>query len=363
MQSYTKNERAVIWIDLFDFLTTKKQEEILALFDEPQDIFTQFAQSFNLVKNYVTKEQYDKMCYALDEQYIDAHILSLESQNITVVTYVSDNYPSVFFNYLDKPIILYCKGNLSLLNSVCVGIVGTRKPTIYGKQVTEKFSKSLAANDITVVSGLADGIDSIAHNGALAVAGKTIAVMGGGFNCIYPKSNFELEKRIEQFGLVITEYKPNVEPAQWHYPIRNRIIAGLSKAVLITEASSKSGTMHTKDYCLDYGIDIFAVPGEITSFASSGTNMLIKNGQAEMALEPDDILRCLNLTNNYKPSVKNVQLTLEEQAVLNAIDGETHFDEIQMNTKIDTKNLLTLLTTLELNGIIKKLAGNYYCKN
>ena len=363
MQLYTKNERAVIWIDIFDFLTTKKQEEILALFNEPKDVFELFEKSYSVLEKYITKEQFDKMCYALNSQFLDAHILELESQNVKVLTYVSDGYPEFFFNVDNKPLIFYYRGDITLLNSVCVGIVGTRKPTIYGKQVTEKFSKALASNGITIVSGLADGVDSVAHLGALAVDGKTIAVMGSGFNCIYPKRNYELEKQIEQTGLVITEYKPNIEPAQWHYPVRNRIIAGLSKAVIITEASLKSGTMHTKDYCLEYGIDIFAVPGEITSFSSSGANALIKNGQAEMALCSEDILSKLNMANEYKSVVKNLQLSFEEQIIYNAIDGETHFDEIQIKTKFDTKMLLTLLTTMELNGIIKRLAGNYYCKN
>ena len=133
--------------------------------------------------------------------------------------------------------------------------------------------------------------------------------------------------------------------------------------VVITEASLKSGTMHTKDYCLDYGIDIFAVPGEVTSFSSSGANALIKNGQAEMALCPEDVLSRLNMFNVCNAVIKNLQLSFEEQIIFNAIDGEMHFDEIQIKTKFDTKMLLTLLTTMELNGIIKKLAGNYYCKN
>ena len=360
---YSKNEKAIIWIDMFDFMSTKKQQEILDLFFEPRDIFDEFKNSFSKLENLLTKEQFNKMCYALDEQYLDSHILSLESQGIKVITYLSDDYPQRLANYPDKPIILYCKGDISLLNSICVAVVGTRKPTIYGKQVTEKLSKELASNGVTIVSGLADGVDSIAHNSALAVGGKTIAVMGGGFNQIYPKRNFELEKQIEQNGLVITEYAPNVNPASWHYPVRNRIIAGLSKAVLITEASLKSGTMHTRDYALDYGIDIFAVPGEITSFASSGTNNLIKSCQSAMVTCADDILDALNIKNHYTPVTNNIQYSLEEQAILNVIDGETHFDEIQQKTKIDTKTLLTLLTTMELNGIIKKMNGNYYCKN
>ena len=360
---YTKNEKAIIWIDMFDFLTTKKQQEILDSFSEPGDIFDEFSSNFSILQNIITKEQFDKMCYALDEQYLMSYIINLDSQKIKIITYMSENYPQQFLNYPENPLILYCRGDLSLLNSVCVAVVGTRKPTIYGKQVTEKLSKELAASGVTIVSGLAEGIDSIAHTSALAVGGKTIAVMGSGFNDIYPKRNFELEKQIEKTGLVISEYAPNVGPASWHYPVRNRIIAGLSKAVLITEASLKSGTMHTRDYALDYGIDIFAVPGEITSFASSGTNNIIKSCQSAMVTSAEDILKGLNVLNQYKPVVKNLQLSLEEQAIFNVIDGETHFDEIQLQTKIDTKTLLTLLTTMELNGIIKKMNGNYYCKN
>ncbi len=360
---YTKNEKAIIWIDLFDFLTLKKQQAILDFFDEPSCVFDEFKNSFESLKDIVTKQQFDKMLYSLDEQYLNSHILNLDSQKIKVVTYLSDDYPQKMLNYPDRPIILYCRGDVSLLNSTCLSIVGTRKPTIYGKNITEKLAKGVASSGITIVSGLADGVDTISHSSALAVGGKTIAVMGSGFFDIYPKRNFELEKKIEEFGLVITEYKPEVGPASWHYPVRNRIIAGLSKAVLITEASLKSGTMHTRDYALDYGIDIFAVPGEITSFASSGTNNLIKSCQSSMVTDVEDILNFYNVSNKYKPVVKNLQLSIEQQAVLNAIDGETHFDDIQLKTKIDTKTLLTLLTTMELNGIIKKMNGNYYCKN
>ena len=359
---YSKNEKAIIWIDLFDFLTTKKQQEILDLFSEPSAVFYEFKNSFNELSNILTKEQFDKMCYALNEDFLNVHILKLNSQNIKVVTYCSQDYPEQFYNFDDKPIILYCKGDLSLLRSTSIAVVGTRKPTIYGKHVTEKLTKEIASSGVTIISGLADGIDTIAHTSTLAVGGKTIAVMGSGFDEIYPKRNFELEKKIEETGLVITEYRPEIGPAQWHYPVRNRIIAGLSKGVLITEASQKSGTMHTRDYALEYGIDIYAVPGEITSFASSGTNQIIKTCQSAMVTCADDILKNFSVQTK-KQAVQNLQLPLEQQAILNSIDGETHFEEIQIKTKLDTKTLLTLLTTMELSGIIKKLVGNYYCKN
>ena len=215
---------------------------------------------------------------------------------------------------------------------------------------------------MTIVSGLADGVDMIAHHSALEVGGKTIAVMGSGFENIYPKTNFDLEKEIEQKGLVITEYRPKIEPAVWHYPFRNRIIAGLSSAVLITEASVKSGSLYTRDYCIEYGVDLYAVPGEITSFQSGGTNQILKACQASLVTSPDDILQNLNIKNFYKPVVANLQLSFEEQAIIKILDKEMHFDEIQSLTNFDTKKLVTLLTELEISGIIKKLAGNYYIK-
>ncbi|MBO7508329.1 MAG: DNA-processing protein DprA [Clostridia bacterium] len=362
MQNYTKNEKAIIWLDTFDFLSNKKKEDILSIFDEPQDIFECFKNDYSKFQELLTIEQFDKMCKELNEVYLENHIVNLSSKGVFVITFCSENYPVQFFNFPDKPLILYCKGDVSLLDSLCVGIVGTRKPTIYGRNITEKFAKVLASSGLTIVSGLAEGIDAIAHRGALSVGGKTIAVLGGGFDHIYPKTNFNLERENEENGLLNREYAPNVLPANWHYPVRNRIIAGLSKAVVIPEASIKSGSMHTKNYCAEYGIDIYAVPGEITSFSSSGTNAIIKNCQANIALSPEDVLDGLNVSKKYTPVVKNIQLSFEEQTVLNAIDAETHFDEIQIKTKIDTKTLLTLLTTLELNGIIKKLTGNYYCK-
>ena len=335
---------------------------ILECFESPSDMFFNFKNSEQKFKSILTHEQFEKMLYAQDEQYLIKHIIDLESKNIKVVTFCSELYPEKLLNIDEKPIILYCKGDLSLLKTKSIGIVGTRKPTRYGKDVTERFAKSFAKSGLTIISGLADGVDMIAHQSALDVDGKTIAIMASGFDCIYPKTNYQLEKTIENCGLVITEYKPNVESLVWHFPFRNRIIAGLSDAVLITEASVKSGTLHTRDYCLEYGIDLYAIPGEITNFQAGGTNQILKVCQASLVTSPDDILENLNIKNNFEPVIANVQLSFEEQAILNTINGETHFDEILSLTKIDTKMLLTLLTEMELNGIIKKIPGNYYTK-
>lgn len=359
---YSADETAIIWLDMFDFLTYKKQEEILSFFDAPNQMFEKFSSSYSILDKILTREQFDKMSYAQNQQFLQNYILGFESKGLTIITFCSEAYPKQFLNYFEKPLILYCKGDISLLKSKCVGIVGSRKETRYGRDVTEKFAKALASNGLTIVSGLADGVDMIAHHSALEVGGKTIAVMGSGFENIYPKTNFDLEKEIEQKGLVITEYRPKIEPAVWHYPFRNRIIAGLSSAVLITEASVKSGSLYTRDYCIEYGVDLYAVPGEITSFQSGGTNQILKACQASLVTSPDDILQNLNIKNFYKPVVANLQLSFEEQAIIKILDKEMHFDEIQSLTNFDTKKLVTLLTELEISGIIKKLAGNYYIK-
>ena len=231
------------------------------------------------------------------------------------------------------------------------------------KKVTENFTKTLVHNGFTIVSGMADGIDTQAHETALAEDGKTIAVLGGGINELYPSSNITLGKTIAEKGLLISEYKPDQKPAAFHFPIRNRIIAGMSKGVLITEADLKSGSMHTKEYALEANRDLFIVPGNIDSPQSLGCNAVIKALQGCMVTAPEDILEVYGKTNNYKEFVKqnNFQLSLDEQVVINCLGSEeVHYDELLDKTNLDTKTLNSLLTTMQVRGIIKKLPGNLY---
>lgn len=361
---FSKNEKALIWIDIFDFLTYHKQVEILKIFNEPSNVFLHFKNSYDKLKSIISAEEFQKMCYCLDDQFLTRHIVNLESDRIKILTIQSKNYPKAFLNYSSPPLILYCRGNLELLNTTCVAVVGTRRMTRYGKIVTENIVKELVSNGITIVSGLADGIDTVAHQTALENSGNTIAVLGSGLNEIYPHSNFNLSKQIEEKGLIISEYKPSIKPANYRFPIRNRIIVGISNCVLITEAGTKSGVMYTRDYCADYGVDLFVVPGNITNESSAGCNLMLKSCQASLTTSATDILQHLNITNNFKPKpAQYVQLSFEEQSIIDAIGNEEmHFDEILNRTKLDTKTLLSLLTTLELQGIIKKLAGNFYSK-
>lgn len=360
---YNLNEKAIIWLNLFDFLTLDKKHAILGFYNEPQDMFASFNGDYISFQKILTKEQFNTMCQALDEKIIDNEIVNLDSKNIQVVTYLSKDYPTDFINYHGYPIALYCKGDLSLLHSVAIAVVGTRKITKYGAFATEKICKGLVQNDVVIVSGMATGVDTVAHTTALNNKGKTIAVLGSGFDNIYPKSNFELFKRICENGLVITEYTPQTPPAMYNFPVRNRIIAMISNGVLITEAGRKSGALYTINYGLEYGKEIFVVPANIDSYSSIGCNNILKTCQSALTTCADDILKVLNIDNKSQKSKKSVQISVEEQAVLNVIgNDELSFDELIVKTKYDTKTLVRLLTTLELSGIIKKSAGNFYSR-
>ena len=333
------------------------------------------------------ENKFDKILATTDIAEVDALIRNCAEQNIQIVTRFSSNYPKRLFNLGQPPYALYCRGNLELLQKPAVAIVGTRDCTRYGQNVATDFAKALAKHGIVVVSGLAEGIDTASHNGAVEAAKKTsalprgyefpsgvhhskkeiintIAVLGNGLNVVFPSSNRQLQKQLSEQGLVISEFLPNTPCARFTFPFRNRIVAALASAVIIVEADLKSGTMITRDWALELGVDVFAVPGPITSHASRGTNAIIREAQCSILTDIRDILDVFGVYEK-SPTAENavVQLSFEEKSVLDIIkNDETHFDDIVMETGFATKKLTTLLTTMELNGLIKKLGGNLYCR-
>ena len=357
---YNSNEKALIWLTLFDFMTAKKISELLDFFNEPKDIFSQFESKKSKLASILNDEHLLKMENSLDENLLKSYLASLDEQNITCITLVSEKYPENLKDIYLPPYVLFCKGNTELLETRCIGIVGTRVPTSYGKSVTQSFSKGLAENDLTIVSGLAMGVDKIAHETALETEGKTIAVLGGGFNHIYPAMNINLAKQISEKGLLVSEYRPSVAPQAYNFPVRNRIIAGLSMGVLITEAGEKSGALHTKEYALESGRDVFAVPGNITSEKSAGTNRLIKSMQTALVTSFKDILEFYSITPK-KEKKQQKQLGFNEQIILKCLKNEEKtFEEIGCETGLEIKILNSCLTSLQISGLIKKLPGNIY---
>lgn len=357
---YNDNEKMLIFLSSFDFMTYAKEEKLLALFNEPKDIKTDYKKFKNEIISIFDERIYNKMLSNLDDVYIETFIREMLKKGIEIVTLYSRFYPEKLKNISAPPFHLFTKGDLSLLNTKSIGIVGTRHPTAYGRSVTEDFAKKLSKNELTIVSGLAYGVDSIAHKSCLEEGGNTIAVLGCGFDKIYPKEHFELAHTIAQRGLLVSEYLPHIQAEFFYFPVRNRIIAGLSESVLITEAGIKSGVMHTKEYALDYGRDVYAVPGNITSKMSEGTNLLIKSNQAICVTDVDEILRNYQITYVVNKREKP-KLNINQQMIVDYLeDGEKHFEEILNITKLDTKTLNSCLTTLEISEIIRKLEGNYY---
>ncbi len=339
-------------------ISNKKQEQILNVLE---DFSIEKMLRNSEIEALLSADEYHKLIKNYDRQILDMSIENMLKNGIKILTIFSEDYPQKLIDLPDRPLILYAKGDLSLLDKKSIGIVGTRSPSNYGRIVTEKLAGELAQSGLVVISGLCFGIDEISHRKTLEVGGKTIAVVGGGFNKIYPATNTALSEQVAEEGLLLSEYPPSFEPKRYTFPRRNRIIAGLSDGILITEASFKSGTTHTKEFAQEYGKDLFAVPGNINSSKSELTNMLIKTGQADCVISSEDIIKHygMNKKENVRKSI--FEPNFEQQELLNLLaDGEKNFDYLAEKTKIPVNSLNFYLTTLEINGLIRKLPSQFY---
>lgn len=291
-------------------------------------------------------------------------IKDLEKSNIKWLTIFDENYPKLLKEIYDPPLVLYYQGDISLSNQKAVAIVGTRKMTGYGKIVTEKFASGLSQAGLVVVSGLARGIDTCAHRTAIEINGKTLAVLGGGLKKIFPPENIALAKEIaDGKGALISEFAPDEPSLPGNFPARNRIISGLSLAVLVTEAAEDSGSLITAKLALEQGKEVFAIPGPITSELSKGPSVLIKQG-AILVTDPAEILDLLgiNKTLSKKPE-NNIKLSKEEQLIWEDLKNETkHVDEICRDLNLAAASVSAYLVKMEIKGLIRNLGGGNYSK-
>lgn len=286
----------------------------------------------------------------------------LEKSGIKIITIFDDNYPSSLREITGAPMIIYYRGIIDEeVLERCFGVVGTRKPTGYGRIVTEKLTRELVEAGLTIVSGLARGIDTIAHATAIEAGGKTLAVLGGGLFQIFPAENTKLAERISNgFGAVLTEFPPSYPHLAGNFPARNRIISGLSKGVLVTEAAEDSGSLITARLAIEQGREVFAVPGPITSSMSEGTSVLLKDG-AKLVSSAKDILEELGIKSGPVVKVADLKLSPEEKEILELIKDESrHVDEIARELKKKISDVSSILLKLEILGVVKNLgAGNY----
>jgi len=287
---------------------------------------------------------------------------NLEKQGIQVLTWVDENYPQRLKEIDQPPPVLYLRGEILAEDQFAIAIVGTRRVTPYGRQVTEELATSLAAGGFTIVSGLARGVDSIAHQAALRAGGRTLAVLGSGVDKIYPPEHRTLAKQIIGSGAIISDYAPGTPPESSNFPPRNRIISGLALAVVVVEAGNISGALITAEFAAEQGREVFALPGNIYAPQSKGTNKLIQQG-AHPLLSAQDILQALNLSrvSQHKRALKALPSDEIEAALLSALGVEPqHVDEIRNQTGLPVEKVSSTLVIMELKGMVRQVGNMQY---
>ena len=304
------------------------------------------------------------------EELANKEIERAAEKNIAIIPCDDPLYPALLKNIHDPPVVLYVLGAPELLTCRGMGIVGSRAATHYGKDIAQQMAGSLSRQGFTIISGLALGIDTAAHNGALAAEGKTIAVLGCGLDIVYPPSNHNLYKRIASAGAVVSEYPLGTKPDSFRFPARNRIISGLSLGIVVVEAANRSGSLITASHALEQGREVFAVPGRIDSVKSAGTHTLLQQG-AKLVHSINDIVEEFP-ANVFQQSVEEAGMEEDEQVFFENLSQEEAelfefigvyprtFDEIIKDSGFTTQRINEVLLLLELKGMVQTLPGKSY---
>ena len=306
-----------------------------------------------------------------DDEKINNELAKIKDSGIRLITLNDDSYPQNLKAIYDPPPYLYVKGGFKNEDRLSVAIIGSRSATNYGRQITETISKELSSLGITIVSGMARGIDSFAHQSTLDAGGRTIAVLGCGIDIAYPPENKALMERIRNSGAIISEFPFGAPPEAVNFPQRNRIISGLSLGTVVIEAADDSGSLITANYAVEQGRELFAVPGNITSKMSKGSNSLIKKG-AKLVNSADDIIE--ELIPRLKGELKDIRSLKNSAAIANLSDEERlvfdnislepkHIDKLTIESKMPTNKTSALLLNMELKGAVKRLSGNMFIRS
>jgi DNA processing protein len=296
------------------------------------------------------------------ETDLDRLFESIQEQQVTVLTLQDEAYPKLLREIDQSPPVLYVRGSLTPADDFAVAVVGTRRLTPYGQQITRDASLYLAGHGLTIVSGLARGVDALAHQHALKAGGRTIAVLGSGVDVIYPPEHRMLAEAIIENGAIVSDYPLGTQPEGVNFPPRNRIISGLSLGTIVVEAGERSGALITADFAVEQGRDVFAVPGNILSPMSKGTNRLIQKGAFAM-VSPQDVLDVLDLAqvDDYKAARQALPADTTEAKILQAMDFEPiHVDELSNALGLPVETVSAALTMMELKGMVQHVGGMRY---
>jgi DNA processing protein len=302
------------------------------------------------------------------EEEIQLQLSRLNKSEARIVTFWDKEFPENLKKIYDPPVMLFVRGQLSSSDRYSIAVVGTRNPTSYGRHVAEKFSAELAEHGVVVVSGLARGVDTVAHVTTVRSGGRTIAVLGSGVDVIYPSENKRLAEQILNGGAIISEYYMGSKPDAVNFPRRNRIISGISLGTIVIETDVNGGAMITASFALDQNREVFAVPGQVFERKGRGTNKLIKEGRAKLVEDISDVVEELRyklrpiLKDQPRPQAK-IQLSIFEQKIFDALsDDPVHVDVLADKCRMSTSDILVQLLGLELKGVVKQLPGKYFTK-
>ncbi|HZK35172.1 MAG TPA: DNA-processing protein DprA [Bacillota bacterium] len=351
-----------VWLSSVAGIGARRFYKLLEAFNDPKNVFEAKKSDEILFKRILGQKLAQNLIQSSNDEALDKARKTMEMPGISILTLQSPEYPPLLKAIYDPPAILYTKGQPLDTVSSSIAIVGARRSSDYGRMSAKKLASELAESGVTIVSGMARGIDTFAHKGTLEVeSGYTVAVLGCGVNYVYPPENKDLYKKILERGTIVSEYPPESIPTPGNFPARNRIISGLASGTLVIEAGVKSGALITVDYALEQGRDVYALPGNFNSPFSKGTNKLLKDG-AKVITGVDDILEDLDIENRLsRQTSKAVVLDFFETQVYNALEtGEKGVEELLQLTGLDSGRLNAVLTLMELKGIIKKLPGNIF---
>jgi DNA processing protein len=346
-----------------------KISKLIEYFHQPDAIFNESRDTLlktGIINNQICEQIHNPQTLHAAEALLE----ETRKAEIILLSLSDPQYPQYLKEIFAPPPILFVKGNLSIFKKHAVSIVGTRTPTQYGKAATLQIVKGLVENNLTVVSGMARGIDTIAHESTLSMNGSTVAVLGCGIDVVYPKTNLDLWERISEKGVLVSEFNPGTPPESYNFPRRNRIISGLSAAVVVVEAGERSGSLITSDYALQQGREVFAVPGPITSSLSSGTFKLLLDGAtpARSGHEIAESLSMITLSSLKRTSVsapvkRQIELPENEQKLFTHIsDQPLRIDELVELSGCTLNDTFGILLNLELKNLIKQVSGQQYIR-
>ncbi len=357
MRKYINSELCLIWLDSFLGLEYKHKQVLYGLINGKADIKDLLSKGKDYIVTEIGEREYSTLLNSANTEYFNYVLRELERKGVTAVTVESEDYPKSLLNIPEPPLVLYCKGNIQLLNGNNFSIVGSRKSLPLSINIAKSFAETLSRNGFTLVTGIAEGVDSAVLETAVNKCTSAISVIAGGFDNIYPANNQNLADKIAEIGLIISENPPEVKSKPFHFPIRNRIIAGLSKGTLVVSGALKSGTLYTAEYTEEYGRDLFAVPYSVGIASGAGCNDLIKRG-AVLTDKPEDILEFYGIEQQEK---KSIELTPDQKQIISVLkDGQTHIEKICSALGRRVFEIMPVLSMLEINGIVTKNGSNFY---